>query len=486
MSDNSARSYRFAILLGLLVTVFIGGAYIHDFARVLGDPDTFWHIKLGGDIISTGHFPTIDSYSYTYAGQPFVSKEWLSEVLFAGAFKAWSWNGVVLLTAIVSVAATLLLYHEFAYYLHPTVAGLFAVLLSPMLGPIVLARPHVFTLVIAVYFAARLFRAAENQQAPNFWLLGLVTLWANLHGSFTLAFVIAGFAFLHVLESVRLVNRPLLLRWIAFLVLCPFAATIHPYGFEPIRIGVNMMATNKAMAYIAEWMPLNPKEDFLIEYFILASLIGLIGARLKLGWAKTIFIVFLLHMLLTHARFVYVYFLLVPIIVVPELAKRFPDVSLTNWRDLPRDSLERIGTKWFVPAIGLLSVGSLVAGFMFVKNSQTAPPEDVAAEKPIAYALANHLDGHVFNEYRYGGTLIFHGIKTFIDGRAEQLFLGDFFPNYINSGKHDGAKLFKELLDKNQVTWTLLPSDDLRNGYAETLGWKKAYSDDKTMIYTKP
>ena len=56
MPDTSSQAYRFAILLGLLVSVFIGGAYIHDFVRVLGDPDTFWHVKLGSDIISTGHF----------------------------------------------------------------------------------------------------------------------------------------------------------------------------------------------------------------------------------------------------------------------------------------------------------------------------------------------------------------------------------------------------------------------------------------------
>jgi len=30
-----------------------------------------------------------------------------------------------------------------------------------------------------------------------------------------------------------------------------------------------------------------------------------------------------------------------------------------------------------------------------------------------------HLSGPVFNDYPFGGFLIFNGIKTFIDGRAE-------------------------------------------------------------------
>lgn len=486
MFDASTHAYRFAILLGLSILVIMGGSYIHDYARLLGDPDTFWHVKLGSDILSSGHLPVVDTYSYSYAGQPFVSKEWLSEILFAGAFKIWGWNGVMLLTSLVAVSAILILYRELAGYLLPTIAGLIAILVTTMLNPVVIARPHVFTLPIAAYFTGRLFRAAEAKLAPQFWLLALLTLWANLHGSFTLGFVIAGFAFLHLLENIHLTDKPLLVRWVIFLVLCPLAAMIHPYGFEPIRIGLQMMATNKAMAYIVEWMPLNPQEDPAIEYFLLVSLVGLIGARLKLGWAKTLFIIFVLHMLLTHVRFIYVFFLLVPIVIAPHIAERFPEISLERWLTRPRDVVERFAAKRFVPLAALISVGAVIAGFVFLQTRQLTPPEVVAAERPIAFAVANHLEGPVFNEYLYGGTLIFHGIKTFVDGRAEQLFTGDFFPDYVNSGRHNGAKLFKDLVERYHATWTLLPVEDLRNGFLDQMGWKKAYSDDKTVIYTKP
>ena len=259
MQDTSAHAYRFAILLGMLTFVSIGGTYMSDYARVLGDPDTFWHVKLGSDIISSGHLPTVDTYSHSYAGKPFVSKEWLSEVLLALSYKFGGWNGVLVITSLAAVSAVLLLYRQLAQFLRPTMAGLSAISFSIMLSPVVLARPHVFTMPIAAYFTARLFRAAEAKQAPQFWLLGLVTLWANLHGSFTLSFVIAGFAFLHLLENVRLTDKPLLVKWCVFLVLCPLASMIHPYGYEPIRIGATMMATNKAMAYIVEWMPLDPQ-----------------------------------------------------------------------------------------------------------------------------------------------------------------------------------------------------------------------------------
>jgi hypothetical protein len=486
MSDNPAHAYRLTILLGLFIVVVIGGSYILDYAQVLGDPDTFWHVKLGGDIISSGHLPTVDTYSHSYAGKPFVSKEWLSEVLFAFSYKFLGWNGVLALTALVAVSAVLMLYSQLSKFMHPTMAGFLAIAVTTMLNPVVLARPHLFTMPIAAYFTARLFRAAESKQAPQFWLLGLVSLWANLHGSFTLSFVIAGFAFLHLLENVRLTNKPLLVKWCIFLLAAPVAAIVHPYGYEPIRIGATMMASNTAMAYIMEWMPFNAQTDFIIEYFTITTLAALIGARLKLGWAKTLFIVFMLHMMLTHIRFVYVFFLLVPVTVVPEIVERFPEASLKTWLGRPRDMFERFAAKRLVPMLALISTGVVVASVWFLQTKTPAPPQDTAAERPIAFALANHLTGNVFNAYRYGGSLIFHGIKTFVDGRAEQLFTGEFFPEFVNSGNPDGAKLFKELIVKHQITWTLLPVDDLRNGFLDQLGWKKAYSDDKTIIYTKP
>jgi hypothetical protein len=486
MTEPTAHPYRFAILIGLLIVISMGATYLKQFELLLGDPDTFWHIKLGVDILNSGQLPVTDIYSFTYVGQPFVSKEWLSEVLFAGSYKLWGWNGVMLLTLVAAVASILLLFRELARYLHPTFAALFAIILINMMSPVVVARPHILTLPIAIYFTGRMFRAAEAKQAPAFWLLALIAIWANLHGSFTLAFVIAGFAFLHIFFQIRFSDKSLLTKWVAFGILCPIAAMIHPYGYEPIRIGMQMMATNKAMAYIQEWMPLNAKDDKVIIFFILAALAGLIGTRMNLGWAKTLFIIFVLNMTLTHGRFVYVFFLLVPVVIAPHIAERYPELSAKKWLARARDPIENLVSKWFAPLAGVIGIGAVASALIFLQTKMPAPPEETAAEKPIAFAIANNLQGNVFNEYRYGGSLIFHGIKTFIDGRAEQLFTGDFFPDYVNSGRHDGAKLFKEIIDKNNVTWTLFPSDDLRNGFLGDLGWKKAYSDEKTMIYTKP
>ena len=42
-------------------------------------------------------FPTVDSFSHTFAGQPWIAKEWLSQLLYFTAYSAAGWAGVMLL-----------------------------------------------------------------------------------------------------------------------------------------------------------------------------------------------------------------------------------------------------------------------------------------------------------------------------------------------------------------------------------------------------
>jgi hypothetical protein len=64
---------------------------------LMADPDMFWHIRTGQDILANGHVPTTDSYSWTMQGQPWIAKEWLSQALYALAYASGGWTGAALL-----------------------------------------------------------------------------------------------------------------------------------------------------------------------------------------------------------------------------------------------------------------------------------------------------------------------------------------------------------------------------------------------------
>src|ERR1700724_1652494 len=67
--------------------------------RLLIDPDTLWRITVGQWIIDHNAVPTTDVYSFTMRGQPWISTQWLAQVMYALAYAVAGWVGPVVLAA---------------------------------------------------------------------------------------------------------------------------------------------------------------------------------------------------------------------------------------------------------------------------------------------------------------------------------------------------------------------------------------------------
>ena len=76
------------------------GVFIFCFIRQT-DPDWWWHLRIGQDIWVAKAIPTVDSYSFTRAGQLFIAHEWLFEVLTYLGLQAFSYRGLVIGMALV-------------------------------------------------------------------------------------------------------------------------------------------------------------------------------------------------------------------------------------------------------------------------------------------------------------------------------------------------------------------------------------------------
>jgi hypothetical protein len=72
-------------LAGAAVVVFLAyySKLMISSPALLQDPDTLWHIVTGQWILNHARVPTVDFYSYTQAGKPWISTEWLAEIAFA-------------------------------------------------------------------------------------------------------------------------------------------------------------------------------------------------------------------------------------------------------------------------------------------------------------------------------------------------------------------------------------------------------------------
>jgi hypothetical protein len=92
-----------------------------------GDGDPGRHIRVGSHILETRSIPTVDLFSHTMRGEPFIPFEWLSEVIFAGFHMFAGLAGVAVLTALLFGATVAVVYLTMARSGVPTfIAFLFA------------------------------------------------------------------------------------------------------------------------------------------------------------------------------------------------------------------------------------------------------------------------------------------------------------------------------------------------------------------------
>jgi hypothetical protein len=123
---------------------------------------------------------------------------------------------------------------------------------------------------------------------------------------------------------------------------------------------------------------------------------------------------------------------------------------------------------------------------VLVFRNAVEPPSRVFAGKAIRFAQENLVPAKVLNDYDFGGTLIFHGIPTFVDGRSGMLFLGKFAADIAESERPEGASTLVRQLEEYQIGWTLLRNVDPRNLVLGTLPqWQRVYSDNDVMIYKR-
>ena len=62
-------------------------------------PDSYWHLVVGDWILASTASRTPTRSPFTFAGKPWIAKEWLSQILYLGAWRLAGWTGMVVLAA---------------------------------------------------------------------------------------------------------------------------------------------------------------------------------------------------------------------------------------------------------------------------------------------------------------------------------------------------------------------------------------------------
>jgi len=473
------RAISFPVVLGVTLVAL---AFLT--ARLnLPDPDVWWHLAVGEEILATGQWPTQDTYSYTAAGNEWIAYEWLGEVALA---QVASWGGFTSLTIFLILLCSLflLLVYRYAYLVtgHSKAAFLATALVWPLSAVVYTLRPQLLGYVFLTLTLVCLesFRRGGRKAI---WALPLVFLvWVNTHGTFIFGLFLLGWFWLSSLvrfERGGLKSEPLAPKdrrlLLAVLVACVLVLFLTPYGARiaayPFQMAL-LQPTN--FANIVEWQPV-PFELVLGKYFLLL-LLAFLGLQLVRPATFRLFdtgLFFLtLYMACVHRRFL-VFF---AIAFAPLLA-----TQLSAWLTPYQQARDKYALN---VALLLLALIGMVGYFPGPEKME----EVVAKRFPrdaVAYLQENPVPGPMLNHYAFGGYLIWarrpHP-QVFVDGRVDFYEYSGVFGDYLNITRLAPNTLF--LLRKYKVQACLLErSAPLATFLAALPEWEQVFSDEVSVVY---
>lgn len=444
--------------------------------RMLNDPDTYLHIAAGRWMIEHLALPLHDPFSHSMPGAIWVPHEWLAETALAAVFAAAGWGGIVALTSFCFALALALMTRYFLARLAPLPSLILIIASYGLLLPHLLARPHVLALPCLVLWAGALFAARDRGAAPPLWVLPVLALWANLHGSFMaglgLALLLGAEAAIWPAGGVT--RRAEIRRWGGFVLLSTAAALLTPNHIEALLQPIRLIAMPTLQASFIEWQSPSLAAFPSLELWVLGALFAGLGCGIKLPVPRLTLVVLLLYLAFQHSRHADLLAVFAPLAIAgalgPQLRVWLPD-SGAGCRSSRSAN------------VAALTAATVIVGFVLLRP--LARHEDaVSPATALSFVQGASLSGPVFNDESFGGYLAYRGVPVFIDGRIEMY--GDaFLAGYIAATNGTAGRL-AELLERYHVGWTLLRPDNAAVGILDTLkGWRRVHSDASAVVHAR-
>ena len=492
LSITGATQYSTRILacipsLPMLVGVvaFVGILVFAQPFALLSDADTYWHLAAGRWIIVHGSVPAVDPFSHSIPGAPWTTHEWLSEVLLATTFQLAGWPGLVI-TATLAFAVTLAYLTRFLLArMEPIHALLLTALSVGMLAGHLLVRPHVLAWPLLALWIGTLVNSVEARRGPPWWLLGLMVLWANVHGSFTLGLALGAVLALDAVLLMPSSERVYVARaWVTFTVLSAAAAMMTPAGWKGFWYTLHVMNLNLTLDVVGEWASPDFHHYQPLEVWLLFMLcIALVG-RARIPLLRLVLLVGLLHLALKHQRNVAVLGLIAPFLVATSLANVWygeapigPDL---NWLDRLFRALAR-PSGHLAASTMVMAITAIIA--LAAHSERYHPAPSITPERAVQAAFDSGAQGRVLNGYNFGGYLIYRNIPVFVDGRSEMY--GDAFMEKLLDAlalkEHSNVAA---LLDNYRIGWTLLEPNTPAIALLDHMpGWRRVYADEIAVVH---
>lgn len=445
--------------------------------QVLNDGDTWFHIAAGRWILQHHAAPWTDPFSLTLSGAPWRAQEWLSELAMAIAFKLDGLSGVLILTAAAAALCVALLARHLRFWLAPLPAFVVLIFGLGCVAPDLLARPHILALPVLELWTAGLLMARTRNRAPSLWLLPVMALWANLHGSFAFGIALVVPLGLEAMLADRAARWGTSRAWGLFLLAAIAAAMLTPYGWHSLAFPFQLLG-QPYLGLVKEWGSMDFSKPQPLEIALMALLYVGFSRGVRIPPIRLLIMLGLLYMALQHARHGMLAGIVGALLFAEPLAQALRRQPVGSDTVPPRASRAE--------AVCTLAGAGLLVVLTVLRMAYAAVPQDratspVSALRHVPVELKTQ---PVFNDYGFGGLLIFDGIRPFIDSRAE-LYGDELLGLYVDVVRPNPVAL-EATFRRYGITWTILKPDSPVVAVLDALpGWRRAHSDGFAVVHIR-
>ena len=439
-------------------------------AEIASDPGCGWHIRTGEYILEKFSIPRVDPF-LTIA-RPWISDQWLSDIILATVYKTTQWPGLYCLTIVIFLITFFGISKETSMHLGsaPFAAFIGSAIALVFAKVHFIIRPVTFSFLCfaALYYLLILCLKSDNLKSKLIYAFPLFLIWANLHPAFVLGGALLclalGSDFIYSTNKATTLKRSVVIA-----LLCGAITLINPYihnlHFSILLLGQSDFFMNLNM----EWKPLDLTKTIGISTIIIICLCSAeFFLRRKRFTALDLFqclAIILFAILSIKSVRILPYFGLVASPTIALFLSRIKlNSNLPILRALPGIALyENRSTKGLLALstlIILLPAYTLINHQLPIWSGEYGPPKSIYPYKAVSYLNKKHKNEKVgiFSTPDWGGFLTFHGqpgITPAIDDR-NTLLGEDVYRDYLKGEVEINALIHRAHLERS--SYILLPN----------------------------
>ncbi len=486
----------------------------------LWDYDFWWHISTGRYIVTEGHLPQLDPFSYTSVMEEnknifpereafFLKQYWLAQTIFYFIYSLFGSSGMVIIRSLLLLMTVFTVSWRLwrdgvSFYINFVFTFLLFMLSLRALGE----RPVLFSMLFTALVIFLLEEFRERKGLLLYLLAPLMLVWANMHGAFVLGIIVIS---LYVLsealkfgfrrseltqkDAVVFFSATLMAVLVTYINPCgwdAFSMSLHP-KYEIFQKGIQ--------EYVSPWVVYREKIGTLdYNYVAIAALFPLVVIlrNRKMGLAHFLVLLGFFAMSAKAGRFTFFYGIVGSMLLGKEIG---PLVTGFIEKRLSAETYQKIQAGFALAAV--VSTAIFVLGL----SSSGRPRLGVARqwsvpEKAVDFIEKNNLRGNIFNDYGYGGYLAWrlYPRKTFIDSRTLNLTVTNEY-SWVTDAieKIDGIRtanektpLWEGILNHYKISYMFLSITDIYGNLfpvilelATSEKWVPVYIDKMSIIFVK-